>query len=352
MRDTARRAFIAALVVAGVVVGALLLWQLRVVVALLFLAFTIAAAMRPGVEALKRRGIPRGLGIALHYVGLVALVSLLLSLVVPNAMHEIQDGLTGLPTTTSELETAARTSSGLKQAALVWAQRQLQELSTVRSLIDPALTVTLRTFEVLLGIFFTLACAAYWIFERDRAELLVLFLVPSHRRKVVRDTWRLIDRKLGAYVRGQGLLILLVGAALSLAFWLIGLPYYILLGILAGVLEIIPVLGPIVAGALAVGIGLTVSWQVALAAGLAVLIVRLIEDYVVVPKVLGGAVGLSPLVVLVSVSAVAIIFGGFAVLLAIPLAAALATLVEVIVRGEEATGMDGKSAHPTRDRAA
>ena len=84
----------------------------------------------------------------------------------------------------------------------------------------------------------------------------------------------LIDAKLGAYVRGQLLLIVLVGAVLSLAFWAIGLPYWILIGAFAGIVEIVPVIGPLAAGTLAVGVGLTVSWQTALAAGLAVLVVR------------------------------------------------------------------------------
>jgi predicted PurR-regulated permease PerM len=97
------------------------------------------------------------------------------------------------------------------------------------------------------------------------------------------------------------------------------------------VVEIVPVIGPLVAGALAVGVGLTVSWELAVAAGLAVLIVRLVEDYVVIPRVLGDAVGLSPLLVLVSVTGCAILFGGWAVLLAIPLAAVAATLIEVVV---------------------
>jgi predicted PurR-regulated permease PerM len=118
---------------------------------------------------------------------------------------------------------------------------------------------------------------------------------------------------------------------LSTAFAIIGLPYWILIGTFAGIVEIIPVIGPLAAGALAVGVGLTDSWQLGLAAGLVVLVVRLLEDYVVIPKVLGEAVGLSPLVVLVAVTSVGILFGGFAVLLAIPLAAVLATLVDVIV---------------------
>jgi predicted PurR-regulated permease PerM len=148
----------------------------------------------------------------------------------------------------------------------------------------------------------------------------------------VRDTWDLIDLKLGAFVRGQALLIVLVGTVLSLAFWAVGLPYFILIGAFAGVVEIVPVIGPIAAGVLAVAVGATESWHVALAAGICVLAVRLLEDYLIVPKVLGEAVGLSPLLVLVSVTAVGILFGGFAVVLAVPLVAVLVTLLDVIVR--------------------
>ena len=96
-------------------------------------------------------------------------------------------------------------------------------------------------------------------------------------------------------------------------------------------MEIVPVVGPLAAGALAVGVGLTEGPAVAAAAGIAVLIVRLLEDYLVIPRVLGDAVGLSPLLVLTSVTGVALLFGEFAILLAIPMAAVLATLVNVIL---------------------
>jgi predicted PurR-regulated permease PerM len=119
---------------------------------------------------------------------------------------------------------------------------------------------------------------------------------------------------------------------LSLSFWAIGLPYWLLVGTFAGIFEIVPVIGPLVAGVLAVGVGLTQSWHVALFAGLIVLAVRQLEDYLIVPRVLGHAVGLSPLVVLVSVTSVGILLGGFYVLLAIPIAAVLATLVDVVLR--------------------
>jgi predicted PurR-regulated permease PerM len=332
MRDTARKALVAALVVVAVVVLALALWKLRLVIALLFLALIIAAAMRPSVEWLQRRRVPGGVAILAHYAVLVGVIALLLWAVVPRAVDQVDNALGGIPTTSSELQEETNQSTGVKHEILKRVQDGLDELPSGRDLLDPALSVTFTVFEVLVGILFTLACAAYWIFERDRAEGLVLSLLPRERRRVVRDTWNLIDLKLGAYVRGLLILVCFVASLLCLIFYLIGLPFWLLIGIFAGLVEVVPVIGPLLAGAVAVGVGLTQSWELALAAGLAVLGVRLLEDYLVIPRVLGGAVGLTPLSVLVAVSVMGILFGGFAVLLAIPLAAVLATLVDVIVR--------------------
>ena len=335
MSETARRAFVAVVVVGGVVVLALALWKLRILLSLVFFAFIIAAAMRPGIEALRRRRIPRGVGIAVHYLALAGAVALLLWLVVPRAVTQVQNAIEDLPTSSSEIEKEAASSTGLRQEVLEGLQTRLEELPAGSDLIDPALEFGLIGFEIAIGIFFVLATAAYWIFERDRAVDLVASMMPRPRRKKMRDTWTLIDLKLGAYVRGQMILIVLVGTVLSLIFWAIGLPYWILIGAFAGIVEIIPVIGPLAAGAVAVGAGLTVAWQVALGAGIAVLVVRLVEDYIVIPRVLGEAVGLSPLLVLFSVTAVALLFGEFAVLLAIPIAAVVSTLVDVVVRGKD-----------------
>jgi predicted PurR-regulated permease PerM len=327
MRATAKQAFVAAVVFVGVVALALALWKLRLLIALLFLAFIVAAAMRPSVEALRDRyRIPRGGGILLHYAALAGLLGLLLWLVVPRAIDQIQRA-----TSSERLESQARQTTGVKHDLLVGLQNRLEDLPSGAQLVDPALEVTLTAFEIFIGFFFVLAAAAYWIFERDRAVDLVASLVPRPRRRVLRDTWTLIDLKLGAYVRGQALLILLVATTLSTVFWAIGLPFWLLVGAFAGVVEIVPVVGPLAAGALAVGVGLTESVTVGIAAGVAVLVVRLLEDYLVIPRVLGDAVGLSPLLVLTSVTGVALLFGEFSVLLAIPIAAVLATLVDVVV---------------------
>ena len=335
MGQVARKAAVATLVVVSIVALVLALWKLRVLVSLFFLGLVIAAAMRPGIEWLHARRVPRSVGLAVHYLVLAGVVALFLWLVVPRAVDQVGQALGGVPTSRNALDKATRNSTGIKHTVLRALQKRLKKLPAASSLVHASVSVTKTAFEVLIAIFFTFAVAAYWIFERDRARRVVLSLVARERRKTIRDTWDLIDAKLGAFVRGQLVLIAFVGTVLSLAFWAIGVPFWLLLGIFAGVVEIIPIVGPLTAGGVAIGVGLTDSWQIALAAGLAVLVVRLVEDYIVVPKVLGHAVGLSPLVVLVSVTAIGLLLGGIYVLLAVPIAAVLVTLVDVIVRDKD-----------------
>lgn len=330
VKETAQRVALSTLIVIAIVAVALALWKLKLVLALVFLAFILAAALRPGIDRLDRLGVPRGLGLLIHYVVIAGVLALALWIVVPRAIDQVQNALGG--TTQAQIHQEATHSKGLKHELLTAVDRRLREVPKASDLLHPAVEVTLKVFEVLLGIFFVMAAAAYWIFERDRAVDFVASLLPRPRRKKLRDTWDLIDLKLGAFVRGQALLIVLVGTVLSLAFWAVGEPYFILIGAFAGIVEIVPVIGPISAGVLAVGVGLTESWHVALAAGVCVLVVRLLEDYLIVPRVLGDAVGLSPLLVLISVTAVGILFGGFAVVLAVPLVAVLVTVLDVAFR--------------------
>jgi predicted PurR-regulated permease PerM len=327
----ARRAFVTTLVVLGVVVGALALWHLRLLIFLFCFGLVLAAAMRPGVERLNRYGIPRVAGVLLHFFVLAGVIALLLWLIVPRAITQVEAAVGTVPTSSSDLEQAAKHSTGIKHEFLVGLQKRLEELPSGAGLVHPAITITKKALEVLVGIFFVLATAAYWIFERERAERLVLSLLPRRKRRVVRDTWHLIDLKLGAFVRGQLLMITFVSTVLSTAFFFIGLPYWLLLGVFAGCVEVVPVIGPLAAGSLAVGVGLTIDWRHAAYAAVAVWGLRLLQDYVIGPHVFGHAVGLSPLVVLVTVGSIGLLFGGVYVLLSVPLAAVMATLVDVLV---------------------
>ena len=331
MKDTARRSFVATSVAVAVVALALALWHLRVLVALLLLAIVIAAAVRPGVEFLHKHRVPRGVGVAIHYLAFLGAFAVMLWQIVPRALNQVEAAVGGLPTSASDVAAAAKKSHGIKHEILLGLQHRLERLPQGTSLIHPAITYGRTALEVLIGVFFTFAVAAYWIFEKRRAQALVLVLAKREKRQVIRDTWDLIDAKLGAFVRGQLLMITFVSSVLSFAFWLDGLPYWLLIGVFSGIVEIVPIIGPLAAGIVAIGAGATVDWQTAAGAAIAVFGLRMAQDYVIGPRVLGHAVGLSPLVVLVTVSTVGLLFGGAYVLLATPLAAVLATLMDVIV---------------------
>jgi len=327
----AGRIAIATLVATGILVAAVVVWEARLVVALLFVAIILSAALRPGVEWLAARRVPRGIGVVLHYAALVAVIAVGLWFVVPAATGQVEAALGD----GHALRREARQSTGIKHDILIALDRKLSDLPTGSQLVDPAVEYGPKAFEGIVATFFVLAASAYWIVERDRAVEVVCSLLPRPKRKPVRDTWDLIELRLGAFVRGQAVLVALVATALSAAFWAIGLPYWLLVGVFAGVVEIVPVIGPLAAAIVAIGVGLSQSVHLAVLAGIVVLGVRLLEDYVVLPRVLGHSVGLSPLVVLVSVTTVGLVLGGFAVILAVPLASILVTLIDIVVRDKD-----------------
>ncbi|HYM64132.1 MAG TPA: AI-2E family transporter, partial [Gaiellaceae bacterium] len=129
MRETARRALVASLVIGGVIVLALALWKLRLLIALLFLAFIIAAAMKPGVDLLRRHRVPRGFGIALHYIGLFVLLGVLLWQVVPRAKSEIEAAVASVP----ELRQEADQATGIQHRVLLGIDQRLRDLPEASS---------------------------------------------------------------------------------------------------------------------------------------------------------------------------------------------------------------------------
>src|SRR4051794_32143565 len=141
MAQTARRAFIATVVALSVVVFAVALWKLRLLLALVFTGFIIAAAIRPGVEALHRRRVPRAAGLGAHYLVFAGLIALILWFAVPRALHQVTAAVDNLPETRQQIGQEARQSEGIKQRLLVALQRRLKELPQGGDLVRPAAEV-------------------------------------------------------------------------------------------------------------------------------------------------------------------------------------------------------------------
>jgi predicted PurR-regulated permease PerM len=318
---TAARAAVGVIAVAAIAFG---LWKVRSIVILLLLALTFAAAMRPGVEWLRRRRVPEPLAILFFFVLVLGSIGLFFWLAVPPALHQLEQALAQPDHTT-----------GIQHDVLAWVNKHLRHLPSGSSVLHPIAAYGHKATDAIVAVFFTLAATWYWVSERDSMIKLLATLAPESKRAKARQTYLEIDRRLGAYTRLKFMMVFAVGLVLSGGFYLVGLNYWLLLGGFVSLLEIIPVIGPLVGAILVVAVGIQQSPQVV---GLALLVlvgVREFQSYVVNPHLMGRSVGLSPLVTLVSVSVVGVLFGPFAVILAIPVTSAVATLIDVLVLDHE-----------------
>ena len=317
---TGAKAAAGAIAVAVVAFG---LWQVRSIVILLFLALTFAAAIRPGVEWMLRRRVPEPVAILVFFVVGLGAIGVFIWLAVPPALHQIghalnENSVVGAP-------------GGVRERVLTWLQTHLHSLPTGTEIIHPVATYGHKATSAIVAIFFTLAATWYWVSERDRMIEILTALAPEGKREKARETYLAIDHRLGVYTRMKFLMVFLIGAILAAGFYVIGLNYWLLVGAFVGLVEIVPVVGPLIGVLLVLAVGLPQSVHIAVLSVVWIVAVREFQSYVINPHVMGHSVGLSPLVTLVSVSVVGVLFGGFAVILAVPFTSAVSTVIDVIV---------------------
>jgi predicted PurR-regulated permease PerM len=323
-RDLTVRVAKATAVAIAVAGFAFALWQVRTVLILLLLALTLAAAIRPGVEWLGPHRVPESVAILLHFLVVGGAIALFVWLAVPPALHQIGHAL-GTP---------PAHATGVPERMLTWLQQHLHQLPTGAQVLHPVATYGHRAGEGVVAIFFTLAATWYCVSERDSILKLLTALAPESKRQQARETYLAIDSRLGAYTRLRFAMVFAVGAVLSAGFYAIGLNYWLLVGAFVGLIEIVPVIGPLFGSVLVLAVGIPQSVHIAALSLLWLVAVREFQNYVVNPHI-GRTVGLSPLVTLLSIAVVGVLFGGFAVILAVPFTSAVATLIDVLVLGHE-----------------
>jgi predicted PurR-regulated permease PerM len=192
------------------------------------------------------------------------------------------------------------------------------------------------TFAHTLVSFFTVfVLAYYWLVERPSIKRVILRTVPVRQARSVNTVWMEVEERLGGWVRGQLILMLAIGSMAAVGYFFLGLPNPILLGVAAGLFEIIPMIGPFLAFAPAVLVALAVDPTRALAVVGFALVIQQIESNVLVPRVMGRTVGISPLTVLLGILVGTALAGLPGAFLAVPLAAALQVILAHVLRTED-----------------
>jgi predicted PurR-regulated permease PerM len=341
---TTHQLIISTLVVGVVVLGFWLLFRFHQVILLLIAGIIISTALRPVVQRLKQRGLSPAVSVLLIFGLMLVVLGLFLRFVAPL----LADQATTIGEQLTEIYAGLR--ERLAEASNLFLRRLAEALPAQPGVSPEAPTptpapgeagvqVTTSPFQqfwgyVALGtnslykivaVFFI---AFFWTIESERIKYSLILLLPINRRDATRDLLAEMEQRVGSYVSGQLALSVIIGGLSLAAYLLIGLPYALALALFVGIMEVIPVIGPLIGAVPSIIIAATVSPLTIVWVIIASLVIHQLEANVFGPRVMKRALGLRPLVTLVALTAFGTLFGVLGALIALPLAAVIQLLLD------------------------
>jgi len=336
---TFRRVVWATLVLVFVALGFWLLYRFNQVVFILLIAIMLGTVIRPLVTWLNRRGLPRLPGVMLVFflllVLLIGFVLLAFPLIVaqattiaaamPGYYHGLRGGMAAYPN-----QWIVRLSTFLPVELPGLGSIQSAGQVTVAS-AGQAWGYVVSAANIIFGGMILLLLAFYWTLDGPRIIKSFLPFVPTAQRESTGELITAMETKVGSYIAGQAILCLIIGILAGVSYLLIGLPNVLVLALLAGAMEAIPLVGPLLgiipAGLVALSIGPDkLLWVI-----VGTLIIHQLENYLLAPRVMNKAVGVNPFVSLLAFFAFGSLLGLGGMLVAIPMAAIIQLLLDRFV---------------------
>jgi predicted PurR-regulated permease PerM len=286
-----------------------LLYLLKDLILELFVALLLMVILDPIVARLSRFKIPRVIAVLLTYVFVIGSLVGVVSLILPAVVEQTGSFIEALPGYLSNIGISREQTSGVLQGFLN---------SNAGTASGAIFQFTFSVVGNVVGIFTVLVFAFYMLMSRDKMEdQLGLFFGEDKKRELgnLLDT---LEKKLGGWARGQLILMLVIGITTYIGLKLIGIPYTLPLAILAGLLEVVPFLGPIIAAVPSVIIGFGISPITGVGVAALVFLIQQLESYVLVPKVMQRSVGVSPLITLIALAVGARLAGIVGAIISVP----------------------------------
>lgn len=302
------------------------------ILALVGLSLFLAVGLEPAVAMLTRWRVRRGIAVTLVAITVVAVVGGFLTAAIPPLVAQIENFAHSLPSYAAQMKDHSTTLGRLDarfhiQAHLSNEAKSVNGSSVASGLLSAGqfvLTATASTVTVLV-------LTVYLLFDLPRIRRTVYRLLPASRRPRAILIGDEISVKVGGYVFGNILTSLIAGAGTLIWLVIFGVPYPVVLAILVAILDLVPIVGSTIAGVAVSLVALTVSFPIAIATAAFYVLYRLLEDYIIVPKIIGRVVHVPATVTLVSVLIGAAALGLLGALIAIPAAAAVDVLLREIV---------------------
>lgn len=298
----------------SLILGFWLITEIKDILITLFVSFILASALGGLVEKLERLRFPRILAIAIIYLILIIITGIFLTVIFPPLINE-------------SVKLAKRTpqySDTLLQAFNISPENLTQQVSSFSS---NAINVIKNVFSDVFAIIATLVITFYMLLERKNLDLnLKKFFGEDKGNKIITVIHK-IELHLGGWVRGQVFLCSIIGIVSYIGLKFLGIDYALPLALIAGILEIIPIVGPIISAIPAVAIAFLTSPNLAVTTVIFYTLVQQLENHLVVPSVMKTAVGLKPFITIIALMIGGKLLGIAGMLLAIP---ALIVLRETI----------------------
>jgi predicted PurR-regulated permease PerM len=307
------------LLVIGLVVVAYLLFRIPHFWLIVIAALVLATAIDKPVSAMQARGLPRGLGILLIYVLLIVLLASALAALAPVVRGDARALEAEIPRYIDRLEQAAGSLLTGERPTFSLAGLEAQARAHASGLAQGATEVGLEVGRGAFYVFVTLVVAFFLAAEPELLmNALRRFVPPRHQPRALRIA-QTIHQSIGAWARGQLLIAVIFGALMGVGLRLLGVPYAWSLGVVAGILEVVPYVGGAITVVLAVFSAATVG--IPQVVGVIVLYVVLvnIESHILAPLLYGRALGLPPVAILLALLAGVELLGILGALLALPL---------------------------------
>jgi predicted PurR-regulated permease PerM len=336
---TPRRVVQATFIVVAIAVAFYLIYRFQLVVLSLFSAIIISTAMEPALIWLRKRGISRGIAAAMIFSVILILaigVILLMAPLITEQGTEIVETF-GFYYETARDWMAQSSNLLVRRIGLQMPETFPPEIRTPTSenglaeQIESALAIGQGVLMALLYAVAILLITFYWTMEGQAAIRAITLFVPADRRQGARDFIETVLEQLGKYTRGLVLLSLIVGGLYLAAFLLIGVPNALLLAIIGGVMEVIPLIGPFlgILPAFLIVVALDPSRLLWLIAAFAV--IQQTESSYLTPRVMKATADVHPIITLLSLTAFGSLFGVLGALLAIPLAMVISLVIQELV---------------------
>lgn len=307
-------------------VGIWAVYTLRDIFLMLFVVFIFVAAVSP-IIGLWQKHMSRTLAVILFYTLVVLGLVIISYIFIPLLVHQINELANSVPGFLSRMQPANQSGQG--GYAALFTQAANSTRTGIQALSDNLLTTTVSFFGGVATVVSGLVLSFYLLLEEKNAKEFFHQILPQHRYEAAYVTVRKISERMGSWVRGQLLLMLIVGLANLLSYIIIGIPTPFPLAIWAGLTEAIPYVGPLLGVLAAGGVALAAGSPVkaALVAGVSILLIQQLEANILVPRIMGKAIGLSPVLVILAIVIGVKVFGVVGAVIAIPTSAIISVIV-------------------------